>query len=199
MFSSWTPISPFVDDVWQVSPRLTVQAGLRWEYLAPWRERDNQEGVFDPTTGKIAYHVVPVNLPSQLVPLVNAQSDAFPAGIVQKDLNNWGPRVGVVYSLTERTVLRSGFGIYYDNLNLNELQFTRLVPPFYGMYSLQPNLTSGPLLADTLFPDLNNIPEFPAPFSIDPTNRTAYIVHWNVNLQRSFGNDYLLEVAYTGS
>jgi hypothetical protein len=133
------------------------------------------------------------------VPLVNTQSDAFPAGIVQKDLNNWGPRVGVVYNLTERTVLRGGFGVYYDNLNLNELQFTRLVPPFYGMFSLQPNLTSGPLLADNLFPDLNNIPEFPAPFSIDPTNRTAYIVHWNVNLQRSFGNDYLFEVAYTGS
>jgi outer membrane receptor protein involved in Fe transport len=96
--------------VWQVSPRLTLQAGLRWEYLAPWHERDNQEGVFDPTSGKIAYHVVPANLPAQLVPLVNAQADAFPAGIVKKDLNNWGPRVGVVYNLTERTVLRSGFG-----------------------------------------------------------------------------------------
>ena len=52
---------------------------------------------------------------------------------MKRDLNNWGPRVGVfVYNLTERTVLRSGFGTYYDNLNLNELQFTRLVPPFYG-------------------------------------------------------------------
>jgi outer membrane receptor protein involved in Fe transport len=192
-------ISPFIDDVWQVSPRLTLQAGLRWEYLAPWHERDNQEGVFDPATGKIAYHVVPANLPAQLVPLVNAQADAFPAGIVKKDLNNWGPRVGVVYNLRERTVLRSGFGTYYDNLNLNELQFTRLVPPFYGMYSLQPNLTTGPLVADNLFPDLNNVPEFPAPFSIDPNNRTAYIVQWNVNLQRSFGDNYLLEVAYTGS
>jgi hypothetical protein len=192
-------ISPFIDDVWQVSPRITLQAGLRWEYLAPWSERDNQEGVFDAATGKIEYHVVPTNLPAKLVPLVNPKDNAVPAGIVSKDLNNWGPRVGVVYNVTDRMVARSGFGVYYDNLNLNELQFTRLVPPFYGQYSLQPNLTTGPLLADTLFPDLNNIPEFPAPFSSDPSNRTAYIVQWNANVQRSFGNNYLLEIAYTGS
>ena len=39
------------------------------------------------------------------------------------------PRVGMAYNLTPRTVVRSGFGVYYDNLNLNELQFTRLIPP----------------------------------------------------------------------
>jgi len=191
-------VSPFIDDVWQMSSRLTLQAGLRWEYLAPWHEADDQEGVFDPVAGKIAYHVVPSNLPAQLVPLINPRSDAFPAGIVKKDLNNWGPRVGVVYNATDRMVIRSGFGVYYDNLNLNELQFTRLVPPFYGQYSLQPS-QSAPLLADELFPDLNNIPQFPAPFSIDPTNRSAYTVQWNANAQRSFGDNYLLEIAYTGS
>ena len=143
--------------------------------------------------------MVPSNLPAQLVSKANLQNDAVPAGIVKKDLNTWGPRLGVVYNATDRTVVRSGFGVYYDNLNFNELQFTRLVPPFYGMYSLQPNLASGPLLADKLFPDLNNIPEFPAPFSIDPNNRTAYIVQWNVNVQRSLGNNDLVEIAYTGS
>ena len=63
--------------------------------------------------------------------------------------------------------------MYYDNLNLNELQFTRLIPPYYGQYSLNPAVTA-PLQVDTLFPDLNNIPQFPAPFSMDPSNRSAY-------------------------
>jgi hypothetical protein len=73
------------------------------------------------------------------------------------------------------------------------------VPPFYGQYSLQPVRTDLSLNADTLFPDLNNIPQFPAPFSMDSTNRTAYTFQWNGNVQHSFGANYLVEVAYTGS
>jgi hypothetical protein len=191
-------ISPFIDDVWQISNAVTLQAGLRWEYLAPWREQDDLEGVFNPASGKIEYHVVPANLPPTLVPLVNPQNDAVPAGIVKKDLNNWGPRVGLVYNVARNTIVRTGFGIYYDNLNLNELQFTRLVPPFYGQYSITPNRTTL-VLVDTLFPGLNEIPQFPAPFSIDPDNVSAFTRQWNVNVQHTFAGNYLVEVAYTGS
>ena len=191
--------APFIDDNWQISSVLTLQMGLRWEYLGPWHEQNNQEGSFDPTSGKIAFHVVPSNLPAQLVPLIINQDGFFPEGILKKDLNNFGPRVGVVYSVNDKTVIRSGFGVYYDNLNLNELQFSRLVPPFYGQYSLQPTRTDLRFKADTLFPDLNNIPQFPAPFSMNPDNRTAYTTQWNGNVQHTFGKDYLFEVAYTGS
>ena len=47
---------------------LTLQMGLRWEYLGPWHEQNNQEGSFDPATGKIALHVVPTNLPAEAGP-----------------------------------------------------------------------------------------------------------------------------------
>jgi hypothetical protein len=191
-------VAPFIDDVWQASNRLTVQAGLRWEYLAPWHETDNHEGVFNPVSGKIEYNVVPSVIPPSLLPLINTQNGAVPPGIVKKDLNNWGPRVGIVYNAASQTVVRAGFGVYYDNLNLNELQFTRLVPPFYGQYSLTPTRTA-PLLVDNLFPSLTDIAQFPAPFSIDPNNRSAYTAQWNVNVQRSIGRDYLVEVAYTAS
>jgi hypothetical protein len=192
-------VAPFIDDNWQLSSKVTVQMGLRWEYLAPWHEVNGIEGSFDAASGKIAYNKVPSNLPAQLVPLVINQDGFFPAGILQKDLNNFGPRVGVAYSANEKTVIRSGFGIYYDNLNLNELQFSRLVPPFYGQYSLQPTATDLTFNADRLFPDLSGIPQFPAPFSMDPNNRNAYTFQWNGNVQHSFSNNYLVEVAYTGS
>jgi hypothetical protein len=192
-------LAPFFDDNWQINQRLTLQMGLRWEYLGPWHELNNQEGSFDAATGKIAYHKVPSNLPPQLVPLIINQDGYYPEGILSKDLNNWGPRVGIAYSADDSTVVRSGFGVYYDNLNLNELQFSRLVPPFYGNYSLQPTRTDLGFNADRLFPDLNNIPQFPAPFSMDPTNRTAYTFQWNANVQRSLLKDYVVEVAYTGS
>jgi hypothetical protein len=191
-------IAPFIDDNWRVSDKLTLQLGLRWEYLAPWAEQNGVEAAFDATTGKIGYNALPATMPAALAPLVHQQAHYFPDGILQKDLNNWGPRIGVAYNLTDRTVLRSGFGVYYDNLNLNELQFTRLIPPYYGQYSLNPPVTA-PLQVDALFPDLNNIPQFPAPFSLDPSNRSAYTKQWNVNLQHSLGANYLVEVAYTGS
>jgi outer membrane receptor protein involved in Fe transport len=191
-------VAPFFDDVWQVSNRLTLQLGLRWEYLAPWQETNDQEGVFDQATGKIAYHQVPATIPASLAPLIINENDRFPAGILSKDWNNWAPRAGAVYNLTNRTVIRAGFGVYYDNLNLNELQFTRLVPPFYGQYSINPPRTA-PISADTLFPDLGDIAQFPAPFSVDPDNETPYTVQWNVNVQRSLGRNYMVEVAYTAS
>ena len=192
-------VAPFIDDNWQINRALTLQMGIRWEYLAPWSEVDGIEGSFDANQGKIAYHKLPESIPPQLLPLIINQDNYFPAGILRKDLNNWGPRVGLAYNVNDRTVARTGFGVYYDNLNLNELQFSRLVPPYYGQYSLQPTPTDLSLNADTLFPDLNNIPQFPAPFSMDPTNRSAYTVQWNANVQRSLGRSYLVEVAYTGS
>jgi carboxypeptidase family protein/TonB-dependent receptor-like protein len=192
-------LAPFIDDNWQVSSKMTIQMGLRWEYLAPWHEINGIEGSFDAASGKIAYNKLPASLPAQLVPLVINQDGFFPPGILQKDLNNFGPRVGVAYNANEKTVVRSGFGIYYDNLNLNELQFSRLVPPYYGQYSLQPTATDLRFNADTLFPDLSGIPQFPAPFSMDPSNRNAYTFQWNGNVQYSFSNNYLVEVAYTGS
>jgi len=191
--------APFFDDNWQISRVLTLQMGIRWEYLGPWAEVDGIEGSFDAAQGKIGYHKLPSEIPPQLAPLIINQDNFFPAGILRKDLNNWGPRVGVVYNVNDKTVARSGFGVYYDNLNLNELQFSRLVPPYYGQYSLQPTPTDLSLNADTLFPDLQNIPQFPAPFSMDPNNRSAYTVQWNANVQRSFAHNMLFEVAYTGS
>jgi hypothetical protein len=191
-------IAPFIDDNWQVSDKLSLQLGLRWEYLAPWAETNGVEAAFDAATGKIGYNALPTTMPAALVPLVHQQAGYFPDGILQKDLNNWGPRVGVAYNVVDRMAVRSGFGVYYDNLNLNELQFTRLIPPYYGQFSLNPPV-SAPLQVDTLFPDLNNIPQFPAPFSLDPSNRTPYTMQWNVNLQRSLGRDYMVEAAYTGS
>ena len=57
-----------------------------------------------PLSGKIGYHKVPTNLPPQLVPLVINQDDFFPAGILKKDLNNWGPRVGLAYNVNDKMV-----------------------------------------------------------------------------------------------
>jgi hypothetical protein len=191
-------VSPFINDVWQVTPRLTVNLGMRYEYLGWWREVHNLEGAFNPVLGKIGYHKVPAAIPATLAPLIIPQDNQYPAGIITPDKDNWAPRVGVAYRVTDKTVIRSGFGVYYDNLNLNELQFTRLVPPFYGSYTLVPD-KAVPVSADTLFPDPNQVTRFPAPFSVTPDNQNPYTMQWNFNLQQTLWRDLLVELAYTGN
>jgi hypothetical protein len=188
----------YVNDVFQVNSRLTVTMGLRYEYISTFKEQANQEGAFDPSIGKIAYHIVPQNIPPALAPLIVNRNDYFPSGIIKPDLNNWAPRVGIAYRFTDKLVIRSGFGMFFDNNNLNELQFTRLVAPFYVQYTYQPP-PSSPISVNTLFPNLNQVTSLPAPFSVDPANAIPYVTEWNFSIQRSFHRNFLLEVAYTGS
>ncbi len=82
-------IAPFIDDNWQVNDKLSLQLGVRWEYLAPWAEQNGVEAAFDAATGKIGYNALPTTMPAALVPLVHQQEHYFPDGILQKDLNNW--------------------------------------------------------------------------------------------------------------
>ncbi len=159
----------FVQEDWRVNQRLTLNLGLRYEYGAPWHEQSNQEGFFDPTTGLITYNKLPAGIPPALNGLYNTREGVVPAGILQPDRNNLAPRVGLAWRpLGENTVIRAGFGVFYDNVNLNELQFTRLVAPFYANFTLIGNGQSPDIFADNLFPSLNEITRFPAPFSVDP-------------------------------
>jgi hypothetical protein len=190
----------FVQEDWRVNQRLTLNLGLRYEYGAPWKEQSNQEGFFDPTTGLITYHKIPANIPRSLNGLYNTREGLVPAGIIQPDKNNFAPRIGLAWRpLGEKTVIRAGFGVFYDNVNLNELSFTRLVAPFYANFTLIGNGQSPDIFADNLFPSLNEITRFPAPFSVDPNNRMPYVLEYNLNIQRRFGSNWLLEVGYSGS
>ncbi len=191
-------MSAFINDDWRVTSRLTINLGLRYEYLGWWREQTNLEAAFVPSQGKIAYHKVPANIPASFAPLAITQDNFFPAGIVAPDKNNWGPRMGIAYRASDRLVIRTGFGTYFDNVNLNELQFTRLLVPFYSNRTLVPDLAA-PVSADNLFPGINEVTTFPAPFSVSPDNRTPYTMQWNFNLQYNVARDFLVEAAYTGS
>src|SRR5262245_35923435 len=190
----------FVQEDFRVNQRLTLNLGLRYEYGAPWKEQSNLEGLLDPTTGLISYHKLPANIPPALNGLYNTKEGVVPAGIIQPDKNNFAPRIGLAWRpFGEKTVVRAGFGVFYDNVNLNELQFTRLVAPFYANFTLINSRPRPDIFVDNLFPSLNEITRFPAPFSVDPGNRTPYVLEYNLNIQRQLGANWVLEVGYSGS
>ena len=183
----------FVNDIWQVNSRLTANLGLRWEYASPFVEKDGLEGSFDPESGKIAFHQVPANIPSALAPLVNTTPGFFPKGIIKPMKMGFGPRVGIAFQSTPTTVFRAGYGVYYDNTNTNELQFTRTVAPLYFQASLNNQNVQG------LMPGIDAISLIPPPFSVAPNNRVPYTQEWTASVQQDLGHGTLFELAYTGS
>ena len=190
----------FFQEDWRLHQRITLNLGVRYEYGAPWKEQANQEGYFDPATGLITFHVIPGNIPPALSGLYNTQAGLVPAGIMRSDKNNLAPRVGLAWRpVGEKTVIRAGVGVFYDNVNLNELQFTRLVAPFYANITTVASTGTPNIFVDNLFPSLNEITRFPAPFSVDPNNRTPYSLEYNLNIQRRLSSNWLLETGYSGS
>ena len=183
----------FISDIWQLGHGLTLNAGLRWEYNSPWREQNGLEGTFDPTEGKIKYSKVPAFIPTAFLPYVDTTS-VYQPGIVRPFRKGFGPRLGIAYEVHPGTVVRSGFGIYFDNLNSNELQFMRYAAPLYYQQS-----TSN-LFVQNAFPDPTlGVYGLPAPFSILPQNTTPYAIEYNLSVQHDLGHGLVLEIAYTGS
>ena len=103
-------IGGFVQDNWRVNNKLTVNIGFRYDVETPRTERFNQQSYFNPTAA------APVTVPG-----LNLQGSVEYAGVngaSQTPFNTYwgeyGPRVGLAYKLTKDTVVRAGYGIYYD-------------------------------------------------------------------------------------
>ncbi|MCI0628374.1 MAG: TonB-dependent receptor [Acidobacteria bacterium] len=190
----------FVQDDYKVSRRLTLNLGLRYENMTPWVEQDFKEAVFAPELGLIVYPKIPANMPPALRGLFLPEPGVR-RGIIDHDWNDFAPRFGLAYRPfgSDDTVMRAGFGIFYDNINGNEFQFTRLIPPFYSTTVLISDARRPTLFTDELFPPLEQLERFPAPFSVIRSDRSPYTMQWNLNIQRKLGRDLLFEVGYAGS
>jgi hypothetical protein len=187
----------FFNDTWQVSQKLTLTLGMRWEYNSPFVEQNGLEGTLNPLTGKVEFSKVPPNIPAfYLASGAYDVSNTFAPGIIPPNKKGFMPRVGLAYEARPGTVIRAGFGIYLDNLNTNELQFTRYAAPLYFQQAFNNTFVNqlwpNPTLAV-------GVAQVPSPFSILPNNSRPYTEEWNLSLQQDLGHGVVLEFAYTGS
>ncbi|HEX8115774.1 MAG TPA: TonB-dependent receptor, partial [Pyrinomonadaceae bacterium] len=118
----WNYLAGYVQDDWKVTPKLTLNLGLRYDYESPPVERFNRQntgfafGQASPLAGAVRTAPGASNCPAcsnltggLLFAGVGGQSDQP----FRQDRNNWGPRVGVAYQWNEKTVLRGGYGVFY--------------------------------------------------------------------------------------
>ena len=181
--TSW---GAFVQDSYRVVPNLTITAGLRYEYIGPGVDADDRANLYDATTGSLA----PVG------------TGTMPRGGYEPDRNNFGPRVGIAWTpdASGRTVIRGGYGVYYNQGALATGEGLYFSPPFFNLNLFFP---LGPGLP---MPTLNDPYPENFPFSFPPSAtgyqrdlRTPWSEHWSISVGRQLGATRALEVAYVGS
>ncbi len=89
----------FAQDDWKVTSQLSLNVGLRYDFITPAYEASNAQTNFDPAGGSLVFA---------------SDGSLEERGLVKPDTNNFAPRVGAVYSLDEKTVIRGGWGIFYN-------------------------------------------------------------------------------------
>ena len=213
----YTDYAGFVQDDIRINPRLTVNAGLRYEYFGPPSEIHGLLSNFDPAiataqvpaSGSFSGFVLPGNYSG---PLANGVIKTQRSTLWNSDHKDFSPRVGFALRLTDQPtlVLRGGYGIYYERLS-GELAAQNLGQPpfsvtqrFTGVQNAAATLQqpfNPPFPPSSAFPIF--IPRTPTSAlslaAISPSVTSPYTQQYDLNLQYEFARDFLLQVGYVGS
>jgi outer membrane receptor protein involved in Fe transport len=185
----------YVQDTYKVTPRFTVNAGLRYELPEPYTEIHNRQSLFEP--GKKSQ--VLANAP---VGLLYPGDSGVPGGLIPTDKKAFSPRLGIAWDPDGRgrSLLTASYGIFYEPYYTGQggpLQSPISAPPYLGTPQVS--------LPDFANP-FNGNPPAPGTFSTPLTNLTLapslklpYTQDWDLNLQHSFGADWLFEIGYVGT
>ncbi len=202
---TYMPITPtnrqtqwffFFQDTWQVTRKLTLDLGVRYELYTTVKPRyAGGASNYDPSTNTL---------------LVCGVGDVSLGCNVKPDRNNWAPRIGIAYRLDDKSVIRTGFGISYWTGRFGFTGGTTSTQ-FPVIYNIQQGAT-GDFIVDGAFntlPVVNfvNIPSNgkinPAPnqafFVVPPYNPTPMVPSYNFTYQREIGWGTTFDVGYVGN
>jgi Carboxypeptidase regulatory-like domain/TonB-dependent Receptor Plug Domain len=207
----------FIQDDFRATSRLTINAGLRYEYFGPPTEINGHLSNFDPS---VATSQVPANGSFTGFLLPANYNGVVPAGVMKTahsgfwnaDYKDLGPRVGFAFRLptNKPVVLRGGYGIYYERLS-GELVLQNVgQPPFAVTQSLLGALNAAATFQQAFVPPLPSNSAYPifvprTPDSalflaaIDRSIRSPYTQQYNLNIQTELAHDFLWQVGYLGS
>ena len=190
-----TGLGTYIQDDIRVLPRFTLNVGLRWEFNSPPVEIHNRFSVPDLSVSPAACNPEVSVYPN--CAFNQAGTDGIPRAAYGKNLHDFAPRIGIAWRplKTERFVVRSAYGIFYDEniLNLNILP--RFNPPFVDIFAAV-NSTGSSVIQNIL--SQAGLPEPQANF-VSPNFRDASMQDWNVDLQYEVQPNWMIDLAYVGT
>jgi hypothetical protein len=194
-------VAPYFQDNVRLTPKLTANLGLRWDPKFPYHEIHGKQGTFIPGEQSTVYPGAPLGM-------VFPGDPNVPDGIVRANWHNFAPRVGLAYQLTPKTVIRSGFGIFYDQLMAISNNHTADAEPFIQSILLTApgslaNVYHGP-------PPLDPSAAVPKGSGFvfhqydtwalqTPNMVTPYTESWNLVVEHQLEDSMLLRAAYVGN
>jgi hypothetical protein len=199
--------SLFAGDTWQITKRLSLNLGLRYEYFGPLHSDRKDIANFVPGKGLLV-------------------QGAGLGSVFNPDRNNFAPRIGFAYQPTAKgdLVVRGGIGVYYDQINMNP--FLDFRPPITGAQGIEGNPIgaapvstytlngynwgSGPGQAQfdgaSIFPGVTTCVDANCTgdpglnlFSVNQNFRAPYFFNYNLQVEKSLGNAAVFQVGYVGS
>jgi len=184
----------YANDDWRVNPNLTLMFGLRYEYYSPLSEKYGHLVNLDIAPGFTA--VAPV-LPGAVGPY----SGSFPASLIQPDRNDFAPRGGLAWKPSSKhsTVVRVGYGIYYNPTALNRLA-TELSeqPPFAETQTLTTS-TANPLTIQNGLATAPTNASILNTYAVQKDYKIGYAQSWNVSVQQNLSRSFFIELSYLGT
>ena len=190
----------YAQDEWKMRANLTLNLGVRYEYVSPLTEISNRlvnldlsPGVLNPALPLGATPVAPI-LAGQAGPY----SGSLPDSLVRPDRKDFAPRIGFAWKPFSNTVVRGGYGINY---NTGAYQGIAL------QLALQPPFATAATNVQTAPGELTLQDGFPAPalgtitnsYAVNPNYRLGYVQIRNLDIQQQIRPTILLNVDYTGT
>ena len=182
----------YVQDDWKATDKLTVNLGLRYDFMTPSLEADNRIANFDPSSGTMVFA---------------GDGSLEDRALVKPDKNNFSPRFGAVYQLTDKTIVRGGYGVFYNQFDrIGSEDQLALNPPGLQNIDIQ-------AAGSSLVPILRMQDGFP-PNTLDPANinlarimvRAAdrnsprtMVQQFGGGVERQFGRDFVVSADLVGS
>jgi hypothetical protein len=212
----------YFQDDWKVSRKLTLNLGLRVEYESPVTERfDRSVTQFDPTIANPISAVALTNYALNPIPEIPVSAFRVNGGLTFAGANGdrnfwnstgllWLPRIGLAYQLTPKTVIRSGYGIFYGSLGA--FRTTANLAGFSQTTPIQPTQDNGQTFIATLANPLPN--GLLAPLGpngglqtnlgqnityFERDRKPPYAQRWSFGVQQELASGFVLESSYVGN
>ena len=199
---------PYFQDEWKVTPNLTLNLGLRWEYYGVANEADNSTTVFDLNE----FHGVCLGSGSINGPFptpINTPACPKNPALYNADYKNFDPRIGVAWApgaLHGKTVIRAGFGIYHGAAQNDDLNAGLESDRFTAFVNLDPSGAGTPLLPayQQAAPDLSglgsDVINLQQPRALQRHGRRdLYVETWGLTVDHELPANFLASAQYLGS